>query len=430
MTVADERDNLVVSPTLPESESDIMYTISVVNEMTPLAENTSATIPFSIGDTKEIVITLTAEGAPPSNYIVRATRRGSNNANLSVLRIVSGEDPLADFDNLDTNIDYGYTIPNPIVGTKISSVRLEAALDDPNAEIMRFTIDNVSADITDPILLNEGQARVARIVVRAEDRRTMKIYTVTIRRQASQDTRLNMLRVSQGELEPAFMFDADSASQRNNYSIELPSNAANTMITAAAFNANTTLVIRDQSRDSGSASQSASLTVAIDLGTSKDIIIVATAQDGSSRDYTVTLSRASAMDIDDLGFELRMTNVNNNGNLSADSATGYTGRLSGMSTNTVVSASVGITGVSIRSIRVSDDSTNYVLGRSVPLTANSNFVRVSRVIPLARNGARMAIVLRRIDRTSDRYTEQTYTVNIVGGVIRIRAKVFLEGPLQ
>ena len=303
VTIANDSANLVVSPTLFSGDNGIVeYTIFDAETEVIQAANGSAIIRFDVDQTKDITIALVAPGATTSNYVVRATRKASDNANLSALRIVSGGNKLADFGNLATSADYVYTIPNPIVGDKITSVGLETETEHSSATIT-VAVDGADADISDAISFvdAEGETKRVSIKVLAEDRQTSKTYTVAIDREQSRDTRLSMLRVSQGVLKPKFMFNMNSASQQNNYSVELPNNMSNMTITAMAFAENTTLVIGDRSRNSGRASRSASLTVSVNPGTKKDITIVVTPQSGDSRTYIVTLLRASATNIIERG---------------------------------------------------------------------------------------------------------------------------------
>ena len=104
--------------------------------------------------------------------------------------------------------------------------------------------------------------------------------------------------------------------------------------------------------------------------------------------------------------------------------------------NTTMSASTTIddgSTISIQSIRVDMDSSNieYTLeGQPQDLGASSR--PISRNIPVAA-GTQFTIVVRRSDNTEDEYTEADYTITIeqaAGSEIRIRVKVFLEGPLQ
>ncbi len=65
-----------------------------------------------------------------------------------------------------------------------------------NAMITEFTIDGTIAEISDAIPLGDGETKIARIRVRAQDLTTIKTYTVMITRQRSQDTRLSVLEAS------------------------------------------------------------------------------------------------------------------------------------------------------------------------------------------------------------------------------------------
>ena len=176
-----------------------------------------------------------------------------------------------------------------------------------------------------------------------------------------------------------------------------------------------------------------SLAITLVEGEHKVIRILVTAQDTTVQAaYTVTVSRASAMDRATLGFVLAMRDITVEIDPDDDSGTVYIGKATGRIENTTASASVTATGVSIQSIRLGEDenSENYVIRSPVELMANANPVTISRSIPLAGGSAQIVIVVRRADDTEDDYTEANYIVNIEASALRIRVRVFLEGPLQ
>ena len=416
VTVARDSDNLVVSPVLLDRDNGIVeYTIFDADEEVTQAANGSATIPFNVNETKDITVALVAPGATTSNYVVRATREASDNANLQTLNILpaSGADPLTEFDNLATSANYVYTIPNPIVGDKITSVSLQAQTAHPGATIIEFTIDGADADIREaiPFVDAEGEDKIVSFKVLAENEQTSKTYTVTIDRERNQDTRLRTLGVSPGSLAPTFVFNERSASQRTDYTVELPNDIAGTMLTATVNAANAKLSIRDG--EGNLISLGPSLRVEVDPGARKSVTVDVTAQSGSTQTYTVTLYRDSPVDRAALGFMLQMSGITLTEDPEDDSGTEYIGTLSGGDiAATAATALVGVTGVSIRSIRIGSNSFNYTLNRdTVSLNANAT-VSISLAIPLARGENRITLVVRRTDSTLDGFTEATYTVNI------------------
>ena len=415
VTVANERDNLVVSPTLFSGDNGIVaYTIFDAEDEVSQAANGSATIPLDVDKPKNITVALVAPGATTSNYVVRATREASDNANLRTLQVVSGENTLADFGNLATSANYVYTIPNPIVGIKTSIIRVRAMPAHSGATIIDFTIDGADADIRDAISFvdAEGEDKIVSFKVLAENGQTSKTYTVTIDRERNQDTRLRTLGVSPGLLAPAFVFNENSASQGTDYTIELPNDIAGTTLTATVNDANAELLIKDGELNS----LGPSFRVEVDPGERKLLTVDVTAQNGNVQTYRVTLYRDSAVDRTALGFMLQMSGISLTEDLEDDSGTEYIGTLSGEDiVATTATASVDVNGVSIQSIRIGSDSTNYNILNG-DLVANTT-TSISRSIPLARGENRISIVLRRADNTADGFTKATYTVNILRPLI-------------
>ena len=247
---------------------------------------------------------------------------------------------------------------------------------------------------------------------------------IVINATPSADTRLSTLTTQPDGTPQGFVFDPASSTQATRYSVELPSDMASTTVTATANNALAMLTIRESTGSATAPSPSASLPVRIGEGEHKEIIIEVTAQSGTTQTYRVIISRASAMDRSSLRFEVELTGIS----LTADTLTSYAGELENDNiTNTVVSASVDIAGVSVQHIRVGD--TDYILGDTAQnLTAVAALI--SKSIPVSTRGIKITFVLRRTDNTADGYTEEDYIITIEASALHIRAKVFLEGPLQ
>ena len=273
------------------------------------------------------------------------------------------------------------------------------------------------------IALTVGEPAEIRILVTAQDQ-TTRDYVIRVTRTLSRNNLLSVLEVSSGELTPPFIFDpSQEENPQIHYSAELPDDIANTTMTVTAANAHARLTIREANNSPSSPHHSLRQAIAIDAGSHTTFTIMVTAQNGSTRTYTVTLSRASAMDRDALGLMLDLTNID----LKNESETIYIGRLLNMSTNTMASAAVTTVDVSIQSIRVGN--TNYILnGDPINLSASAPAIPVSRVIPLARQKNQITFVVRRTDNTEDGYTEANYIVNIL--ILRIQLRVFLEGLMR
>ena len=297
-----ELTNDVANTTLTAVANNTSATLTITEGSdAPSAANRKVDVPVTLteGESKDFTIVVTAQDTTVmATYTVTLSRAGaelSDNANLSVLRVVPNVGSATSFGNLATDINYMYNIANPVVGDKATSVMLEAETENSNARIIEFTVDGEPATLGDTILLGDGETKIARIRVRAQDMTTFKIYTVTITRQRSQDTRLSRLEVSPSRSLPGFSFDPATATQDASYSLELANNVANTTLTAVANNTSATLTITEGSDAPSAANRRVAVPVMLTEGESKDFTIVVTAQDTTvMATYTVTLSRAGA----------------------------------------------------------------------------------------------------------------------------------------
>ena len=433
VTIANESPELGVEAAVA-SGTNLSYTILDGSNVITQDRFGIASIPFNAGETKTITIVVRATNGTIKRYIVQGTREISNDASLATLQLLP---EALGFSFNPANVRHTLNIPNPVVGDKATSIKLKAAGTHSDAVITMFTVntaagEGISADknkIDTDISVDEGETKRIIIEVTAQDGETTKSYTVLLTRPASRDIRLRALTVEPDGAPQGFIFNPTTDTHAiRSYSIELPSHMANTTVTATAHNENARLTIRESTGRAGSPSRSASLAVMIAKGAHKDIIIEVTAQNGTTETYRVIISRASAMDRTTLGFEVELSGFI----LTADSLTSYIGTRMGSSSDDITaSASVDVERVSVQRIWVNDNTeTNYILGGTAQsLTANAATAVISSAIPLA-SASKIILVLRRTDNTEDGYTEASYTINIESAAVRIRTKVFLEGPLR
>ena len=398
-------------------------------------ESASKNISFAeTGHSQVITITVRAQNGIISQvYTLTVIRDQSSNASLGTLQLLP---EALGFSFNPENVQHILNIPNPVVGDKTMSIRLQAAGAHSNAIITLFTVDTDAGEgvsenkneIDAAIPVDEGETKRIIIEVTAQDGETTRSYTVLLTRSASSDIRLSALTVEPEGPPQGFIFNPTTDTHAiQSHSIELPSTMANTTVTATANNENARLTIRESTGEAGSPGRSASLAVMVAEGAHKDIIIEVTAQSGTTETYRVIISRASAMDRTTLGFEVELSGFT----LTADTLTSYTGtRIDSNADNTIASALVDVDRVRIERIWVDDDTeTNYILGGTAQsLTEDAAAAPISSAIPLP--ARKIILVLRRTDNTEDGYTEASYTINIESSAVRIRTKIFLEGPLR
>ena len=443
-------ETLSVRPVLPAGREDIEYMI--FEEGRELTQDYgAASIMLEVREIKTITIALQAPNGTTNSYAVRVTRVASKNADLLTLNMSSEGSIFADFagrltSTTDTN--YVYRIANPLIGDRIAyTIRLRAEVVHYAASIPEFTIGGdagsglMSDDriIDTDIFVNDGETKQIKIKVLAQNLETSKTYTLTIMRNQSPDARIGRMEAVLGYFTPEFNFDPTTRAQRLNYHVELLSRAARTTLTIIAANMNASLQLyHNDSLLSSSNNGRLSHQISLAAGTFTSRSITVTSQDGSdSLDYTLTIARATPMDSDALGLRLEMDNITTLiqiASLVDPFATEYYGEaLDRDVQSTTANASVTISDVSVQSIRVNDDGIDYLAGGGgtpIDLVAGANLIVISEPITLAGAGTRVVITLRCPDNTHDGYTEANHIVNIEGIGIRIRVKVFLEGPLQ
>ena len=399
-----------------------LATISINGES---VENGAASPSFMLnsGERQTITMVVTAQNGVQRSYTIAVTRAEENSSNANLDEIVLT--PLTGANTNQIRVSATTTTLEIEFPNDVESVRVAPIAEDGGAMI---SIDGGTAEArpTANVALEPGVSKMVEMQVTPEAQdASPKTYTLHITRKRNSDTSLESLRVGSEvvSLSPII----------TSYIVELSSEQANTAVNvdAMANNEHATLIIRESGESAGP-SRSARLPVTIAAGNHKEVTIVVTAQNASSQTYSVIISRASVMDRSTLGFEADLSGVDpltfTNGNL--------VGKLEDATTaNTVVSASVDVEGVSIQHIRVvGDTTTDYVIGGAA-LTEDAAAVPISRSIPVT-IGTQITLVIRRADNTEDGYTEASYTIDIAEPAgtkapsVRIRAKIFLEGPLR
>ncbi|MCY9660988.1 cadherin-like beta sandwich domain-containing protein [Paenibacillus chondroitinus] len=139
-----------------------------------------------------------------------------------------------------------------------------------------FTLTSGTA--SPAVTLDEG-SNVIKVVVTAQDS-TTKTYTVTVTRVGSSDANLSGLSLSSGLLSPVF------ASGTTNYSATVPNDVSVTTVTYHPADSHATAALR---LNGASANNPVNLTVGSNI-----ISVVVTAQDGTTKSYSVTVTRAGS----------------------------------------------------------------------------------------------------------------------------------------
>ena len=167
------------------------------------------------------------------------------------------------------------------VDNATTSITLTPTAADANATITVAGQAVASGGASQAIALAVGTTAIP-VVVTAEDGTTAQTYTVTVTRTASADATLSNLVPSAGSLDPAF--NPATAS----YEVAVDNATDSITLTPTAADAGATIRVNAQVVGSGSPSAAIPLTVG-----GNTITVQVTAEDSTSRIYTVNVTRAA-----------------------------------------------------------------------------------------------------------------------------------------
>ncbi|MDR0732392.1 MAG: cadherin-like beta sandwich domain-containing protein, partial [Treponema sp.] len=223
---------------------------------------------LNVGSGNVFAITVTAEdGTTQKTYTVTVTRaatgKESGDASLASLALSAGT--LSPAFAPETT---SYTVA---VGNEVERLTVTGTKNHPGAAL--DPADGVVAKA-----LTSGSDTVFAIAVTAEDG-TPRTYTVAVTRAKSADAALRSLAPSAGTLSPAF------APETTNYAVSVGNEVAS-------------LTVAGVKNHAGAVLDPAEGAVTKDLTTGSDTVfaIAVTAEDGSSRTYTVAVTRAKSAD--------------------------------------------------------------------------------------------------------------------------------------
>ena len=192
----------------------------------------------------------------------------SDNADLSNLTLSTGTlDPAFGANTLS------YTTS---VGNEVSSIAVTPTVDDGAASVTVAGEPVVSGNASGAIVLDVG-ANWVPVEVTAEDG-TLKTYTITVTRAQSSNADLSHLTLSAGSLDPVF------SSNTTSYEVGVGNDVSSITVTPTTDDGVATVTVDGVGVVSGSASSP----IALGPG-DNPIPIVVTAQDGTTKTYTITV---------------------------------------------------------------------------------------------------------------------------------------------
>ncbi|SEG73884.1 cadherin-like beta sandwich domain-containing protein [Paenibacillus sp. UNC499MF] len=261
--VANAVNTLDVTPATADS------TASIEVNGTPVTSGTASAVTLNVGS-NTVKVQVTAQDGTVKTYTVTITRAASGNADLSGISLSEGTlTPVFD----PAELAYTAAVPNASAGIDITAVTADGTAS------LTVNGDAAASGTPKAISLNVG-ANPITIVAKAADN-TVKTYTVTVTRAASSNADLGALTLSKGALTPAF------AAGTKLYTVTVASDVYDLDLTAQLADLTATMTIGGNPASSGQA-------VNIPLNTGANpVTIVVTAQDGTTKTYTVTINRAA-----------------------------------------------------------------------------------------------------------------------------------------
>ena len=275
VSVGNDVASVTVTPTTADDDASV--TVAGVMVASGAA---SGAITLTAGVANSIAVVVTAEdGTTTKTYTVTVTRAApatlSTDADLASLTISAGTLPAF------AAATISYTVS---VGNDVASVTLTPTTNNDGATL---TVDGTavtSGTASGAITLAVGANSIA-VVVTAEDGTTTKTYTVSVTRAApatlSTDANLASLTISEGTL-PAFAADTTS------YAVDVDNDVASVTVTPTTAHAAASVSVAGTDVTSGTPSAAIPLAVG-----ANNIGITVTAEDASTKTYTVTITRAA-----------------------------------------------------------------------------------------------------------------------------------------
>ena len=261
------------------------------------------------------------------------------------------------------------------VSNQTTNVALVATLANPQLAKMKVNNQSVSSGQAVGITLAPGSNPVAVLVEETAPSGETRIYNLVVNRAAPGSNKLASLILSTGSLNPSFNGDQTS------YSASVPNSTIQVILTAAAEDPAAQITVNNQVVPSGQPSPPIPLIVGPNT-----IVVVVTAQNGSTRSYTVVVTRQSNVNLASLAVSAGVLSPPFNKDV-----TEYQVSVLNQTTSTTITATIEQAGSTL-AINGQSVASGQVFG-PVPLNVGPNSFAVSVMGP-------------------DRITVKTYTVVI------------------
>ncbi|MDK2744967.1 MAG: cadherin-like beta sandwich domain-containing protein [Nitrospira sp. BO4] len=337
---------------------------------------TSRTITLDPAGSTTVVNVVVSESTNNSRtYTVRLVRAGlAGNNSLQSLAVASATLAPA----FDANVQ-SYTVS---VANNVGSVNITPTLSDPAATMTVNGQAAVSGQASAIALNGPGSSTTITIIVTAQNGND-KTYLVTVSRGVSANNNLQSLAISQAGLSPSF------SAGTVGYTLNVVSAVASVTVTPTLQDTTATMTVNNQSTNSGQA-RTITLNAAGSSVSSTFINIVVTAQNGTTKAYSVNVMRAA---------------LGGNNNLSALSVT--PGPLTGFAQNTL-NYTVNVAST-VTQVNVSATKADATAVMSEDVTAGAGTATGQATIQLGGQGTATVVL---IAVTAPNGSSKTYRVTV------------------
>ncbi len=284
-SVINTTTSLTVTSTVTDATASIQVRVNGGTYTSVSSGAASGSLSLNVGSNTVDVKVTAQDGTTITTYTTTVTRAASSVSTLSALTTTAG--------TLSPTFASGTTSYTASVAYTTTSVTVTPTVTQANATIQVRVNGGSYSSVTSgaasgALSLNVGSNPID-VLVTAQDGVTTSTYTITVTRAAaSTNNNLSALTTTAGTITPSF------AAGTTSYTASVSNSVSSVTVTATRADATATLQVQVNgggysALTSGSASGALSLNVG-----SNTIDVLVTAQDASTKTYTITVTRSQA----------------------------------------------------------------------------------------------------------------------------------------
>ena len=372
VSVANSVTHVKLTPTVNESNATVK--VGKGSSLTTVTSGSaSAAIALTVGANAIKAVVTAQDGTTTQTYTVTVTRLApptqSNDAALSALTATSSTSASGSFTTLNIGtFAAGTTSYSASVGNSVTHVKLTPTVNNSNATVKvgkGSSLTTVASGTASGAIALAVGANAIKAVVTAQDGTTTQTYTVTVTRASQQtqstDATLSGLTATSSTSASGSFTTLNIgafAAGTTSYSASVGNSVTHVKLTPTVNHSNATVKVGKQGTTLATVpSGTASSAIALSVG-SNTLVVRVTAQDTTTKDYTVTVTRAAAQGA------VQSTNANLSA-LTAGSSTSSGGTFTNFSIGTFSASTTSYTA------SVANDQTHVKLTPTVADTGKA-----------------------------------------------------------